>query len=211
MTEAPILAFPDFGKDFTLDTDASGNSIGAVLSQKIDGKERVICFGSCTLSKSERQYSITRKEMLSVVYFMKRFRHYLLGRKFLVRTDHSALKSLMKTKDPEGQTARWLETLASLNFEIQHRPGKRHTNADALSRIPVRKEKAKQAVKATCARIDEEPEEIPSLKDSQLADHEIKLVRSWVEKEERPKMDRCKWNEQPCKIILVTVSEVVYS
>ena len=45
----------------------------------------------------------------------------------------------MKTKDPEGQTARWLETLASFNFEIQHRPGKRHTNADALSRIPVRK------------------------------------------------------------------------
>ena len=105
----------------------------------------------------------------------------------LVRTDHSALKSLMKTKDPEGQTARWLETLASFNFEIQHRPGKRHTNADALSRIPVRKEKAKQSVKATFARIDEEPEIIPSLKDSQLADHEIKLVQSWVEKEERPK------------------------
>ena len=89
-----------------------------MLSQKIDGKERVICFGSRTLSKSERQFSVTRKEILSVVYFMKRFRHYLLERKFLVRTDHSALKSLMKTKDPEGQTARWQETLASFNFEI---------------------------------------------------------------------------------------------
>ena len=73
LTEAPILAFPDFSKDFTLDTDASENSFGAVLSQKIDGKERVICFGSHTLSKSERQYSVTQKEMLSVVYFMKRF------------------------------------------------------------------------------------------------------------------------------------------
>ena len=159
-----------------------------MLSQKIDRKERVICFGRRTLSKSERQYSVTRKDMLSVVYFMKRFRHYLLGRKFLVRLDHSALKSLVKTKNPEGQTARWLETLASFNFEIQHRPGKRHTNADALSRIQVRKEKAKQSVKATFARIDEELEEIPSLKHAQLAVHEIKLVRSWVEKEERPKL-----------------------
>ena len=97
LTEAPILAFPDFSKECILDTGASGNSIGAVLSQKIDGKERVICFGTRTLSKSERQYSVTRKEMLSVVYFMKRHRRNLLGRNFLVRTDHSAIKSLMKT------------------------------------------------------------------------------------------------------------------
>ena len=117
------------------------------LSQKIDGKERKICFGSRILSKTERRYSFTRREMLSVFNFMKRFRHYLLGSKFLVRTDYSALKSLMKTKDPEGQTARWLETLASVYFEIQYRPGKRHTNADALSTIPIRKEKSKQSVK----------------------------------------------------------------
>ena len=187
LTEAPILAFPDFSKDFVLDTDASGNSIGAVLSQKIDGKERVICFGSRTLSKSERQYSVTRKELLSVVYFMKRYRHYLLGRRFLVRTDHSALRSLMKTKDPEGQTARWLETLASFNFEIQHRPGKRHTNADALSRIPVRKEKTEKSAKATFARTEDVSDEIPLLKEAQMADQEIELVRSWVVKEERPK------------------------
>ena len=112
------------------------------------------------LSKTERRYSVTRREMLSVVYFMKRFRDYLLGRKFLVRTDHSALKSLIKTKDPEGQTARWIETLASFKFEIQHRPGKRHTNADALSRIPIRKEKPKQSVKAMSAKTNEISEEI---------------------------------------------------
>ena len=106
LIEAPILVFPDFTKDFILDTDASGTSIGAILSQKIDGKERVVCFGSRTLSKSDRQYSVTRRKMLSVVYFMKRFKHYLLGKRFLIRMDHSAFKSLMKTKDPEGQTAR---------------------------------------------------------------------------------------------------------
>ncbi|MCG8032936.1 MAG: DDE-type integrase/transposase/recombinase, partial [Candidatus Thiodiazotropha taylori] len=186
LTEAPILVFPDFTKDFILDTDASGTSIGAVLSQKIDGKERVVCFGSRTLSKSERQYSVTRKEMLSVVYFMKRFKHYLLGRRFLIRTDHSALKSLMKTKDPEGQTARWIESLACFDFEIQHRQGKKHTNADALSRVPVRKERPKQSVMVTHVRAEEEWDEFPSLKEAQLADFEIKLVRSWVEKGERP-------------------------
>ena len=107
LTEAPVLAFPDFTKEFILDTDASGNSIGAVLSQKIDGKERVICFGSRTLSKCERRHSITRREMLSVFYFIGRFRHYLLGRKFVIRTDHSALKNGKRKVQgvPQSQTA----------------------------------------------------------------------------------------------------------
>ena len=183
MTDAPILIYPDFEKDFILDTDASGSSIGAVLSQKINGKERAVCLGSRTLSKSERQYNVTRKEMLSVIYFMKRFRHYLLGRRFVVRTDHSALKSLMKTKDPEGQTARWIESLASFDFEIQHRPGKRHNNADALSQTPIRKEKPNRMA---ATRKEQQSQEPSLLKEAQLADPEIKLVREWVEKEERP-------------------------
>ena len=87
------------------------NSFGAVLSQKINGKERDVCFGSNTLSKSQRQYSVTRKELLAIVHLVKCFRHYLLGRRFVIRTDHSALKSRMITKEPEGQTASWIETI----------------------------------------------------------------------------------------------------
>jgi hypothetical protein len=61
---------------------------------------------------------------------------HLLGRHFTVRTDHNSLTWLMNFKEPQGQLARWLEELSQFNMEIQHQPGKKHTNADALSRIP---------------------------------------------------------------------------
>ena len=64
------------------------------------------------------------------------FRCYLIGKKFKVRTDHSALKWLRTFKKPVGQVARWIERLAEYDFEIVHRPGQRHANADALTRYP---------------------------------------------------------------------------
>lgn len=84
LTSVPILSYPMENGIFTLDTDASGRSIGAVLSQLQSGKERVIGFASRTLTKSERNYSVTKKELLSFVFFVKHFRHYLLGKKFKV-------------------------------------------------------------------------------------------------------------------------------
>ena len=72
-----------------LDTDASNHYIGAVLSQIQGGEERVIAYGSRTYSKAEVNYCTTPKELLAVVYFMKLFMQYLLGREFLVRTDHA--------------------------------------------------------------------------------------------------------------------------
>ena len=136
LTNAPILAFPDFTQPFLLDTDASHFGIGAVLSQVIAGKEKVIAYASRTLSKAERKYCVTRKELLAMVIFIQHFRPYLLGRQFTLRTDHSALKWLQTLKEPEGQLARWLEQLQEYEFEIIHRPGKQHSNADALSRRP---------------------------------------------------------------------------
>jgi hypothetical protein len=135
---APILAYPDPQCEFIVDTDASNYGIGAVLSQVQDGQERVIAYGSRSLTKEERRYCVTRKEMLAIVYFLKYFRHYLYGKKFLVRTDHGALRWLMNFKDPQGQVARWLETLGTFDFEVQHRPGLKHNNADAMSRGPCR-------------------------------------------------------------------------
>ncbi|CAG2215490.1 Transposon Ty3-G Gag-Pol polyprotein,Transposon Ty3-I Gag-Pol polyprotein [Mytilus edulis] len=67
---------------------------------------------------------------------IKHFHHYVYGTSFLVRTDHGALRWLLNFKNPEGQTARWLEFLSSYNFEIQHRAGRQHGNADGLSRRP---------------------------------------------------------------------------
>ena len=96
LTSAPILAMPDEDSTFTLDTDAAISSIGAVLSQTQYGLERVVAYASRKLSKAEMNYCVTRRELLAVVYFVKYFKHYLLGRKFVVRTDHSALQWLKK-------------------------------------------------------------------------------------------------------------------
>ena len=71
LVAAPILAHPDFSKAFVLDTDASDQAIGAVLSQIIDGQERVIAYASRTLTKSERRFCVTRKELLALVHFVK--------------------------------------------------------------------------------------------------------------------------------------------
>lgn len=138
LTTAPILALPRSDCEFIVDTDASDFAIGAVLSQIQQGKEVVIAYSSRTLSKSERNYCTTRKELLALVFFIKQFRHYLYGKKFLARTDHKALKWLFSIKDPEGQTARWVTQLSEYDFSIEHREGKRHRNADGMSRIPCR-------------------------------------------------------------------------
>ena len=139
LTCAPILAYPDFSRDFILATDASNEAIGAVLSQiDQDGKEVVIGYASRTLSKPERNYCVMRKELLAVVHFVKHYKHYLYGRKFTIRTDHGSLRWLMHFKNPEGQLARWLEVLSEFNMEIVHMPGYKHSNADALSRLPCR-------------------------------------------------------------------------
>ena len=116
LTSTPILAYPDFSRQFVLDTDASDTGIGAVLSQ-IDGEdqERVVAYGSRLLTKPERRYCVTRRELLAVVTSTKQYRSYLTGQRFLLRTDHGSLTWLRNFKEPEGQLARWLERLQELD------------------------------------------------------------------------------------------------
>ena len=133
---APVLAYPDPQKMFVLDTDASDVGIGAVLSQESDDGEHVVAYASRALSKEERRYATTKKELLAMVTFTKFFKHYLLGKEFILRTDHGSLRWLHNFQGLEGQLARWVEQLASFNYKIVHRPGKQHVNADALSRLP---------------------------------------------------------------------------
>jgi hypothetical protein len=140
LTSPPILAMPTDAGQLVLDTDASDVAIGAVLSQKQEGVERVIAYASRSLDKRERNYCVTRKELLAVVHFMKYFRQYLLGREFKVRTDHAALSWLRHTPEPIGQQARWLEQMEEFSFTVEHRPGSRHSNADAMSRRPCPKD-----------------------------------------------------------------------
>ena len=134
LTAAPVLVYPQEGGGFILDTDASDKAIGGVLSQVQNGVERVVGYGSHVLSAAQRNYCVTRKELLAVVTFTRTYRHYLLGNRFSVRTDHGSLVWLMNFKNIEGQLARWLEELQEYDMEVLHRAGRAHGNADALSR-----------------------------------------------------------------------------
>ena len=195
LTNAPILAHPDFSQPFTLDTDASNQAIGAVLSQNIDGKECVIAYASRVLTKAERRYCVTRKELLAIVTFVTQFRHYLCGRKFKIRTDHGSLRWLLRFKNPEGQLARWLEILSSYDMDIEHRAGVRHQNADALSRIPCRQcgfdphweDECQLPVRTVKAK--EEVLSEKSLQELQDEDSDIAKVKQWVQTKERPPFD----------------------
>ncbi|VDI27329.1 Hypothetical predicted protein [Mytilus galloprovincialis] len=136
LTTTPLLALPNNKDPFILDTDASNFAIGAELIQVQDGVERPVAYGSFSLTHEQKRYCTTRKELLAVVKFTRHYRHYLLGREFIVRTDHSSLTWLLHFKEPQGQLARWLEELSQYHMTVKHRPGKRHQNADALSRLP---------------------------------------------------------------------------
>ena len=99
LTSAPILAYPVLGQQFILDTDASDHSVGAVLSQVQDDRERVIAYMSKAMNIHERSYCVTRKELLAVIIAIRNFHTYLYGQNVLLRTDNAAvswLKSLRK-------------------------------------------------------------------------------------------------------------------
>lgn len=135
LISSPILTFPQNAGTFVLVTDASNFVMGAVLSQIQNAKERVLAYASHNLNKSQQKYYTTKKELLAVVTFLRQFKHYLLGQKILLRTDHASLKWLKIFKEPEGKLARWLSIIEIFDLEIQHRPGSKHQNADSFSSI----------------------------------------------------------------------------
>ena len=134
LTEAPILAYPEYSLPFILDTDASHVGTGAVLSQVQDGREHVVSYYSKMFTPEEGNYCVTRKELLAIVKAVKHFRHQLYGRKFTVRTDHASLAWLLRNPAPSGQLARWIEILSEFEYELMHRKGLKHSNVDGLSR-----------------------------------------------------------------------------
>ena len=132
---ADVMGYPlEGGGSFILDVDASDCGIGGVLQQIQDGRERVIAYASRALNKAERNYCISEKELLAIRYFIEYFRQYLLGRRFIVRSDHQALIWLYSLKEPRGKIARWIEILSHYDFAIEYRPGKKQGHCDALSR-----------------------------------------------------------------------------
>ncbi|KRZ61857.1 Transposon Ty3-G Gag-Pol polyprotein [Trichinella nativa] len=166
-----ILGHPDFDRTFLLDVDASEDAVRAVLSQQ-GGQDPpgVIAYASRSLSRAERGYCATRREMLALVWATQHFRPYLY--------DHNSLRWLRNFREPEGQVARWLERLAEFDFEVVHRAGQRHQIADALLR----------RVCKQCG-LEGSPAEVPvgavkldaanPIKQWQESDKELQQIREW--------------------------------
>ena len=198
LTTAPILAYPDFHspKPFILDTDWSHDpgAIGAVLSQEQGGEERVICYGARKLSKSERNYSSNKGELLAVIHFMRLWKYYLQPRPFILRTDHQALKWLETMEQPAGMTQRWLETLGNNHFTVQFRKGTMHGNADSLSRVThAREATAQEEAEATTetmyfiqSMMHPETLSTAAVLAAQEEDEDLRQVRRWVQEQRRP-------------------------
>ena len=107
-----------------------------------DGSEKPIAFASRSLAPAEKNYSQLDKEGLAVVFGVKRFHHYLFGRKFTIFSDHKPLQQIFSETRPIPQMAsariqRWALTLSAYNYSIAYKPGADHSNADLLSRLPL--------------------------------------------------------------------------
>ncbi len=135
LSSTPVLRNPDFNRTFILQTDASNRGIGAVLSQVDEtGVEHPIAFFSKKLLPREERYSTVEKECLAIKLGVQAFRVYLLGRSFVVQTDHRALVWMDRLKDTNPRLTRWSLALQPYSFTVEHKKGTANSNADGLSR-----------------------------------------------------------------------------
>ena len=187
LVSAPVLAYPQFKPElpFVLETDASLLGLGAVLAQKqADGNVHLIAYVSRSINSHERNYSVTELETLGLVWAAWLFRPYLLGRKCIVHTDHSACTSLLNGSNPSDKLARWAMIIQELDLEIKHRSGKSNANADALSRNPP----ANHVLQVTTAADDGPVENELSLKQRQ--DPEFLAMFQYIEDGVLPDNDK---------------------
>ena len=132
LTTAPVLTLPDIHRDFVVYCDASRQGLGCVLMQ--DGK--VVAYASRQLRPHEQNYPTHDLEFAAVVHALKIWRHYLIGNKCEIYTDHKSLKYIFTQPDLNLRQRRWLELVKDYNLEIHYHPGKANVVADALSRKP---------------------------------------------------------------------------
>ena len=136
LCSSPVLASPDFSRPFVLQTDASDRGVGAVLSQCDEsGSDHPVAYFSRKLLPREERYSTIEKECLAIKLGVKAFKVYLLGKPFMIQTDHRTLEWLDRLKEDNARLTRWSLLLQPYQFTVCHRAGKANANADALSRI----------------------------------------------------------------------------
>ena len=135
----PVLVFPDFDKPFLLETDASKEGLGAMLSQKqSDGCYHQVAFGNRSLTPSEKNYHSSKLEFLALKWSVtEHFKEYLTYLPFVVRTDNNPLTYMLTMPNLDATGHRWVGALASFQFELEYQKGADNGAADALSRVPI--------------------------------------------------------------------------
>lgn len=131
MTSAPVLALPDFSKTFVIECDASSCGMDAVLMQ--DG--RPIAYLSMAFNTAQLGLSTYEKEMEAILFAVRKWRPYLTGRQFIIRTNHQSLRYLLTQKVHTPAQQRWLVKLLGYNFQLEYKYGHHNKAADALSRV----------------------------------------------------------------------------
>ena len=184
LVSAPVLAYPNFCEPFLLFVDASSTGIGFTLGQVQNGKEAVIAYNGRGLNQAEKNYSTTEREARALVEGIKKFQPYLHRRRFTVVTDHSSLRWLMNVKDASGRLARWALLLQQYDFEIVHRPGKVHGNADSLSRRPY--------VTSEFNSLQREDPQVSKTREMQRRDVELSEIIDFLESAVLPFDDHCR-------------------
>jgi transposase InsO family protein len=156
---APVLAKPDWAAPFFVASDASAVGLGAVLFQGSRDDPRYIVCVSRALSSSERSYSATKRELLGLVFALRKLRFYLAGRKFHMFTDHKALTYMFEQKKLGDMLERWLDELLEFDFTVSHIPGILNVLPDCLSRLYG----AGSAPRVAAVRISHVPDHIHGL------------------------------------------------
>ena len=135
LCSSTVLVSPDWNKQFILQTDASERGVGAVLCQLSEEEDKPVAYFSRKLLQREQKYSTIEKECLAIKLAIEAFNFYLMGRTFLIETDHRSLEWLCRFKGTNARLTRWSLLLQSYSFTVKYRTGNRNGNADGLSRL----------------------------------------------------------------------------
>ena len=168
MITAPVLQLPDFDREFTVTTDASEVSVGAILQQNFGKGLQPICYDSRKLNPAECRYSAYERELLGIVWAVGKWRHYLAGAHFTIQTDHDSLKNLPNQPAVNRRVWKWVQVLQGYDCDIVHIAGKSNP-ADFLSRRSVKELRSMVDVRA----LEESMVQRLRLGDGQITDEMI--------------------------------------